>query len=110
FAAGSTSETPAITDPGAFFTSSAVWPFVIGVVLALSTHVAKASARAVVNLSTAGTGAPVVSTVEDVSSLTITVLAILVPSLVIVKQRNVVGLGRWVRQRQRTIRMERSFN
>ncbi|GAB2982522.1 DUF4126 domain-containing protein [Actinotalea caeni] len=109
FAAGSTSETPAITDPGAFFTSSAVWPFVIGVVLALSTHVAKASARAVVNLSTAGTGAPVVSTVEDVSSLTMTVLAILVPVLVIVFLLILVGMGMWVRQRLRQRKRERSF-
>ncbi len=100
FAAGSSSQTPAITDPGAFFTSDAVWPFVIGVVLALSTHVAKASGRAVVNLSTAGVGAPVVSTVEDVSALTLTVLAILVPVLVVVFVIVMVGLGVWLWRRR----------
>lgn len=100
FAAGSSSQTPAITDPGEFFTSEAVWPFVIGVILALSTHVAKASGRAVVNLSTAGVGAPVVSTVEDVSALTMTVLAILVPVLVIVFLVILVGLGFWIWQRR----------
>lgn len=99
FAAGSSSQTPAITDPGEFFTSAAVWPFVVGVVLALTTHLAKASGRAVVNLSTAGVGAPVVSTVEDVSALTMTVLAILVPVLVVVFLLALVGLALYARSR-----------
>lgn len=99
FAAGSSSQTPALTDPGEFFTSSAVVPFIIGLVLALSTHIAKASGRAVVNVSTAGLGAPVVSTIEDVSALTITVLAILVPVLVIVFLLILVAMLLWVRQR-----------
>lgn len=110
FAAGSTSETPAITDPGEFFTSAAVWPFVVGVILALSTHLAKASSRAVVNLSTAGAGAPVASTVEDVSALTMTVLAILVPVLVIVFLLILVGFGFWIRQRLAQRRRERALN
>lgn len=108
FAAGSSSQTPAITDPGEFFTSEAVVPFIIGVVLALSTHIAKASGRAVVNLSTAGVGAPVVSTVEDVSALTMTVLAILVPVLVIVFLLILVGLGFWVWQRRAQRKRERT--
>lgn len=99
FAAGSSSQTPAITDPGEFFTSAAVWPFIVGVVLALTTHLAKASGRAVVNLSTAGVGAPVVSTVEDVSALTMTVLAILVPVLVVVFLLALVGLALYARSR-----------
>ncbi|WP_156250527.1 DUF4126 domain-containing protein [Pseudactinotalea terrae] len=99
FAAGSSSETPAITDPGAFFTSSAVVPFIIGLVLALSTHLTKASGRAVVNMSTGGLGAPVVSTVEDVGALTMTALAILVPILVIVFLLLLVAMAFWIRQR-----------
>lgn len=95
FAAGSSSETPALTDPGELFTSAAVWPFVVGLVLALATHIAKASGRAVVNLSTAGVGAPVVSTVEDVSALTMTVLAILVPVLVVVFALVLAVLAFW---------------
>lgn len=109
FAAGSSSQTPAITDPGEFFTSAAVWPFVVGVVLALSTHLAKASGRAVVNLSTAGAGAPVASTVEDVSSLTMTVLAILVPVLVIVFLLILVGMGFGLRRRLAQRRRERAL-
>lgn len=99
FAAGSSSETHAITDPAEFFTSSAVVPFIIGLVLALSSHLAKASGRAVVNMSTGGVGAPVVSTVEDVSALTMTVLAILVPVLVLVFLLILVAMAFWIRSR-----------
>lgn len=109
FAAGAGSITPAITDPGEFFTSEAVVPFIIGVVLALTTHVAKAGARSVVNLSTAGVGAPIVSTVEDISSLTMTILAILVPILVIAFLIAMVCLGFWVRQRRKE-RQRRSLS
>ncbi len=109
FAAGSSSETHAITDPGEFFTSSAVVPFLIGLVLALATHLAKASGRAVVNLSTGGVGAPVVSTVEDISSLTMTVLAILVPILVIVFLLTLVAMAFWIRRRLAQRRRERTL-
>jgi hypothetical protein len=108
FAAGSSSETPALTDPGEFFTSSAVVPFIIGLVLALSTHLAKASGRAVVNVSTAGIGAPVVSTIEDVSALTMTALAILVPVLVIVFLLILVAMVIWLRRRLAQRRRERA--
>ncbi|WP_154794171.1 DUF4126 domain-containing protein [Occultella kanbiaonis] len=84
FAAGTGSVTPAVTDPASFFTSETGIAFIVGLFLALTTHVAKAGARSVVNLSTAGVGAPVASTVEDVSSVTLTILAILVPVLVLV--------------------------
>jgi hypothetical protein len=53
--------------------------FVAGVLLAGGVHAAKASARPAVNVATGGTGAPVVSAIEDVASLVLSVLAILVP-------------------------------
>ncbi len=84
FVAGSGSQTPAITDPGAFFTSPGALPVILGVVLALLAHLVKATARPVVNLSTAGTGAPVMSVVEDITSMTLSVLAILVPVFVVI--------------------------
>lgn len=56
------------------------WAAVItGVVIALAIHFLKSAARPVVNASTAGVGAPVVSTMEDTASLTVTLLALLVP-------------------------------
>ena len=54
---------------------------VAGVLIAGSVHAVKASARPVVNVSTAGAGAPVVSTLEDVGAVVLTVLALLVPVL-----------------------------
>lgn len=49
--------------------------------IAGSVHAVKASARPAVNVSTAGLGAPVVSTIEDVGALVVTVLALLAPWL-----------------------------
>jgi hypothetical protein len=54
---------------------------VAGVLIAGGVHAVKATARPVVNVTTAGTGAPVVSTAEDVLSVIGTVLALLVPVL-----------------------------
>lgn len=102
FVAGSGAQTPAITDPGAFFTSPGALPVVLGVVLALAAHLVKATARPVVNLTTAGTGAPVMSVVEDISSVTLSVLALLVPVFVIVFVVALVAVAvTAVRQRRR---------
>ena len=54
---------------------------VAGVLLAGGVHAAKATARPVINATTGGAGAPVASTIEDVSAVGLTVLAILVPLL-----------------------------
>ncbi|MFC9974113.1 DUF4126 domain-containing protein [Spirillospora sp. NPDC127200] len=51
----------------------------LGIMVALVVHVTKATVRPVVNAGTLGTGAPVVSTVEDTVSLGMSLLAILVP-------------------------------
>jgi hypothetical protein len=102
FVAGSGAQTPAITDPGEFFTSPGALPVILGVVLALAAHLVKASARPVVNLSTAGTGAPVMSVVEDITSATLSLLAILVPIFVVVFVAALVGVAvTAVRQRRR---------
>ncbi|MEI6451676.1 MAG: DUF4126 domain-containing protein [Actinomycetes bacterium] len=54
---------------------------VAGVLIAGGVHAVKATARPVVNVSTAGAGAPVVSTLEDIGAVIVTVLALLVPVL-----------------------------
>ena len=61
----------------------AVW-IVLGLLLSGSVHGTKALARPVVNLATAGLGAPVVSVVEDFVSVTLAVVAVLVPVLGVV--------------------------
>ena len=57
---------------------------VLGVLISGLVHTGKMAARPVINLGTVGTGAPVVSTVEDVSSLGLSLIALIAPLLVIV--------------------------
>ena len=60
-------------------TVSPVVLVVCGVLIAGGVHAVKASSRPVVNVSTAGVGTPVVSTLEDVGALIVTVLALIAP-------------------------------
>lgn len=83
FASGVGSETVAVTDPEAFFTSSQWVPVAVGVGLALLVHLGKAVARPVINTATAGVGAPVASAVEDAGSFALAFAAILAPVLVV---------------------------
>lgn len=65
-------------------TASSVLLLVAGIVIAGGVHTVKASARPVVNASTAGLGAPVVSTIEDAGAVVVTVLALVVPIVALV--------------------------
>lgn len=105
FGAGVGTETVAVTDPGAFVQSGAWVPVAIGVVLALGVHVAKATARPVVNATTLGVGAPVVSVAEDVSAVVMVVMAIVVPVLVLVALV-ALGWGFWRLRRRRRVRAQ----
>lgn len=65
-------------------TQGTVEPVVLliaGVLIAGGVHAVKATARPAVNVTTAGVGAPVVSTGEDILAVIGTVLALLVPVL-----------------------------
>jgi hypothetical protein len=84
FGAGSGAQTVTVSNPGSFFGSHQWVPVAAGVLIALCVHGVKATARPVVNVSTAGFGAPVVSTIEDFGSALMSVLAILAPVLVLV--------------------------
>ncbi|GGI47104.1 heme exporter protein D [Agromyces flavus] len=101
FGSGVGASTVAVTDPEAFFTSPDWIPVAVGVVLALGVHLAKAGVRPVVNASTAGVGAPVVSTVEDVGSVLLSFLAILVPVLIVIALGVMIGLVVVVVRRRR---------
>lgn len=76
---------------------------VAGVVLAGGVHAAKATARPVVNASTGGVGAPVVSAVEDGAALVMSVAAIVVPILAILVLLGIVALIVWRRGLGRAI-------
>ena len=83
FGTGSTSQTSGVTDPAVFFSSNAWVPIAVGVLLALAIHATKTVVRPAMNIATAGAAAPLVSTIEDVSSVILSVLALLLPLLVI---------------------------
>jgi hypothetical protein len=107
FGAGSSSETVTVSDPGSFFGSHQWIPVAAGVLIALCVHTVKAASRPVVNVTTAGFGAPVASTAEDIGSVLMSVLAILLPVLVLVGLVLMVWATVWVFQRRRRRRQER---
>jgi hypothetical protein len=84
FGASSDAHTVTVSDPGHFFGGHQWVPVALGVVMALFVHGAKATVRPVVNVSTAGVGGPVVSTIEDAVSVVLAVVAIVLPILVLV--------------------------
>ncbi|MBB2942062.1 membrane protein implicated in regulation of membrane protease activity [Actinoplanes lutulentus] len=100
FGAGSTSETVTVTDPGSFFTSHAWVPIVAGGLIALGVHGVKAASRPVVNATTGGLGAPVASTAEDFGSIVMSVLAIVLPILVLIGLAALTFFSFWVFRRR----------
>ncbi|GAB3152497.1 hypothetical protein GCM10027290_43270 [Micromonospora sonneratiae] len=107
FGAGVSSETATVSDPGEFFSSNQWVPIVVGVLIALGVHALKAAARPVINTMTAGIGAPVASTAEDATSVVMSLVAILVPVLVVVFLAGMVLFLVWVLRRRRRRRRER---
>lgn len=96
FAAGAGSQTVAVADPADIFAGGAWVPVLIGVLIALTTHTTKAVSRPLVNVSTAGAGAPVVSTAEDAGSAALVGVAVFAPVLVAVLLVILVVLALWV--------------
>ena len=101
FGAGSSSETVTVSDPGSFFGSHQWVPIAAGVIIALCVHGVKSASRPVVNATTAGVGAPVVSTAEDIGSVLLSVLAIVLPVLVLGGLVLLVLGAFWVLRRRR---------
>nr|WP_205861174.1 DUF4126 domain-containing protein [Planosporangium flavigriseum] len=100
FGAAAGSQTVMVTDPGQFFSGHQWVPIALGVLISLTVHGAKASVRPVVNTTTAGLGAPVVSTIEDIGSVALSLVAILVPVLVLALLVAMVA-GFWALRRRR---------
>jgi hypothetical protein len=107
FGAGSSSQTATVTDPGSFFSSHQWVPIAAGVLVALCVHGVKAATRPVVNATTAGFGAPVASTAEDLGSIVMSLLAILLPVLVLLGLVLLVGTAIWALRRRRRRSRER---
>lgn len=84
FGGGTAAQTAAVTDPAEFARTGQWLPVVIGVVTALVVHLTKTAVRPAANVATAGVAAPVLSTIEDFTSMSLSVIAILVPALVLI--------------------------
>ncbi|MCO1598152.1 DUF4126 domain-containing protein [Micromonospora sp. RHAY321] len=107
FGAGSSSETVTVSDPGSFFSSHQWVPVVTGVLLALGVHLLKSAARPVINATTAGFGAPVASTAEDATSVVVSLVAIILPVLVLAFLLGLVAFVYWFVRRRSERRRER---
>ncbi|UQN13761.1 DUF4126 domain-containing protein [Gulosibacter sp. ACHW.36C] len=84
FGAGTSAQTVTLDEPSQFF-SAHVWVAIsLGAIIALVTHLAKASTRAAVNAVTVGAAAPLLSTGEDAMSFGLVASAVLAPVLVLV--------------------------
>jgi len=84
---------------------------VLGVAVAGLVHTGKTVARPVVNVGTAGVGAPIVSTAEDLTSVSIALLAVFAPILIIVVLMlltwALVAIARRVLRRRRQLEARR---
>ena len=84
FGSGTAAQTAAVTDPGEWAKSGGWIPVAIGVVVALVVSLTKTAVRPAANVATAGVAAPVLSTLEDLTSFGLVFVALLIPVLVLV--------------------------
>lgn len=103
FGSGTAAQTAAVTDPGAFASSGQWIGVVIGVVTALIVSLTKSAVRPIANIGSAGMAAPVLSTAEDVTSVGLVFVSLLLPLLVLVALAavafTVFQMWRWRRRR-----------
>ncbi|BBZ32294.1 DUF4126 domain-containing protein [Mycolicibacterium confluentis] len=107
FGSGTAAQTAAVADPGEWAQSGQWVPVVIGVVIALVVSLTKSAVRPAANVATAGVAAPVLSTLEDVTSVGLVLVALLLPVLVLVFLA-VIAWGAWkllrrIRSRKRAV-------
>jgi hypothetical protein len=101
FGAASSSSTVTVSNPAEFFSTNQWVPIVAGMVISFVVHGMKATARPVVNATTAGFGAPVASTTEDIFSVVMSFVAILFPFLIIFFLIALFGMFFLIRRRRR---------
>jgi len=82
---------------------SPVLSLICGLLVAGSVHATKALVvRPAVNVSTAGVGAPVVSTAEDASAVAISVLSVVAPILMVILVFLLIWLIAWIVRKRRS--------
>ena len=101
FGSGTAAQTAAVSDPAEFARTGQWVPVAIGVVTALVVHLTKSAVRPAANVATAGVAAPVLSTIEDFTSVGLTFIAILIPALVLVVLIAMAWAAIWLWRRRR---------
>jgi hypothetical protein len=101
FGASSGATTATVADPEQFFTSHQWVPVVMGITISLCVHAVKAATRAGVNMMTIGFGAPIMSTLEDLFSVGMSLVAILLPVLVVGFLIVLIAVFWWALRRRR---------
>jgi hypothetical protein len=105
FGATADAATLAVPDPSG---GQPAWvPLVAGGLIALVVHGVKATVRPVANVATAGAAAPVVSTGEDLTSVAMSLVAVVLPILVLVLFVMLAGVGWWLWRRRSRRRARR---
>lgn len=101
FGSGTAAQTAAVSDPAEFARTGQWVPVAIGVVTALVVHLTKTAVRPAANAATAGVAAPVLSTIEDFTSVSLSFIAIVIPALVVVVMVALAGGAFWLLRRRR---------
>lgn len=101
FGSGTAAQTAAISDPAEFARTGQWVPVIIGVVTALVVHLTKTAVRPAANVATAGVAAPVLSTLEDITSVSLTFIAILIPALVAIIVIALIWAAVWLLRKRR---------
>ena len=106
FGSGTAAQTAAVADPAEFARTGQWVPVAIGVVTALVVHLTKTAVRPAANVATAGVAAPVLSTIEDFTSVGLTFVAILIPALVLLILVALAWGAWWLLRRRRRKRRQ----
>jgi len=101
FGSGTAAQTAAVSDPVEFARTGQWVPVAIGVVTALVVHLTKTAVRPAANVATAGVAAPVLSTIEDFTSVSLSFIAIVIPALVVVVMVALACGAFWLLRRRR---------
>ncbi len=83
FGATSGAQTVTVQDPGTFLSTHTWIPIASGAAIALGMHVMKATVRPIANMVSFGAAAPVLSVAEDATSASMSIVAIILPVLII---------------------------
>ncbi|HEX6968407.1 MAG TPA: DUF4126 domain-containing protein [Micromonosporaceae bacterium] len=107
FGAGAGTQSVTASDPGRLFASDEWIPVVIGMLIALGVHVLKALIRPLVNTATAGIATPLISATEDAASVIMSMVALLLPVLVLLFLAGSILATGWLVRRRRISNRER---